>query len=64
MTVQCSSGHNRCLNCCYAALDFPSTYKDFMGGPYLSTKFFSPKLGKCSKGHQTALTRKVPGDKF
>ena len=62
--VKCSSGHVRCLNCCYAAFEFPSTYKDFMGGPYLSTKFYRPKLDKCPKGHQTILSRKTHPDKW
>lgn len=62
--VYCPEGHYRCLNCCYAALNCPSTYKDFMGGSYQSTNFVTPQLARCNRGHQTVLSKKDPTDSW
>lgn len=29
--MYCENNHYRCLNCCYAALPPPTTYKDYWG---------------------------------
>jgi len=52
----CSKGHYRCIACSYAAMDIPSTYKDPTGETYLSTTIITPKIKKCSKGHNPTLT--------
>ena len=54
---QCSKGHYRCIACCYANLDIPSTYKDPTGETYLREPATTPKLRKCPKGHNTALSK-------
>jgi hypothetical protein len=52
------------MNCSYAALECPSTYKDGMGGHYLSTNWVAPKLAKCPKGHQTKLVKRDPKENW
>ena len=48
------------MNCCYAVLNCPTTYKDFLGSNYLSTRFIEPKLQQCPQGHETFLNKDDP----
>lgn len=48
------------MNCCYAVLNCPTTYKDFLGSNYLSTTFVDPQLSDCPNGHKTFLSKKDP----
>ena len=52
------------MNCCYAVLDCESSFKDYLGSNYLSTKFIRPQFDSCPNSHKIVLSKENPKENW